>query len=212
MKAENPGLMTVKPGGGTGPVVQNAIRDKKKLIAETRANAEPPTLGLEGLENAAESLSKDSIKILDFLLVDQINNTDSDHNSDVLGSMMAACRRAQMSGKDSDKLSFYRHVNDPGFMKIVKQTGSALVGAHILQLIATLVNIAINDRKQWAMEACLKIATLMPTQYDIHQLKYENNHIQNFSGEVNYTGKSDEELKDIWATIHDDAIEDADCG
>ena len=54
------------------------------------------------------------------------------------------------------------------------------------------------------MTACLKISGLLPTQYDIYQLKYENTHINNFSGEVNYGGKTDKELKDICAQVYDE--------
>lgn len=190
------------------PMAQRAhvIAEKKvkaDIIAEAKDNAEVPTLALEGLEEASKSLTSDSRKILEFLITDAMND-DTGHDQSVTRSIKRACRRAQMTDKSGDEMAFFRHVTDPGFMKVVKDTGAALVGAHILPLVATLLNIAIEERKQWAMTACLKISGLLPTQYDIYQLKYENTHINNFSGEVNYGGKTDKELTDICAQVYDE--------
>jgi hypothetical protein len=181
------------------------------LMQTTEDNKQPPSLTLPGLVDAKDSFTEDSKRVLEFLLTDAVND-DIDRDPHVTRAIKRACQRAQMSGKRSDEVTFFRHVSDPGFMKVVKETGSALVGSHILELVATLLNIAIEDRKQWAMTACLKIAGLLPTQYDIYQLKYENTHIQNFSGEVNYGEKSDQELEGIIAEVYDEREEEEACG
>lgn len=196
-----------KPKPPPPPKPEPIAEVKADIIKKAGGSKQEPTLTMEGLEDAAESLTEDSKKILDFLLTDIIND-DTGRDPNVTRSIRRACRRAQMREKKADEITFFRHVTDPGFMKTVKDTGAALVGAHILPLVATLLNIAIEERKQWAMTACLKISGLLPTQYDIYQLKYENTHTNIFSGEVNYGDKTDKELKDICAQIYD--VEEAD--
>lgn len=191
-----------KPGNRPGKAAEKAL--KADIIETAKEAKAEPTLSMDGLEKAAESLTDDSRHILEFLITDAMND-DADADQNVTRAVKRACRRAQMKDGSSNEMSFFRHVQDPGFMKIVKDTGAALVGAHILPLVATLLNIAIEERKQWAMTACLKISGLLPTQYDIYQLKYENTHVQNFSGEVNYASRSDKELEDIWSSIHDES-------
>jgi len=200
LKAANPDLKTLSQA----TPAQDDAKIRESMITAARETAREPTLTLDGLERAEESLTEDSKKMLDFLLTDVMND-DIDRDPDVTKSIRRACYRAQMRDGSGDELTFFRHLNDPGFMKIVKDSGAALVGSHILPLVATLLNIAIEDRKQWAMIACLKITGLLPTQYDIYQLKYQNTHINNYSGEVNYGGKSDAELENIWSSIHDES-------
>ena len=204
VKAQNPHLNTIAPPS----IMQDNIEMKKNIIGAACEAVQEPTLSLEGLERASESLTDDSRRILDFLLVDAMNDT-TERAEEVTMAIKKACYRAQMRTGDGNETAFYRHIVDPGFMKIVKDTGSALVGAHILPLVATLLNIAIEDRKQWAMTACLKISGLLPTQYDIYQLKYENSHTNIFSGEVNYGDKTDKELKDICAEVYDEQESEA---
>lgn len=191
-----------KPKPPPPPKPELKAEAKAKIIKVAKESKQEPTLTIDGLEDAAESLTDDSKKILNFLLTDVIND-DTGRDPDVTKAIRRACRRAQMQDGGGDEIAFFRHVTDPGFMKTVKDTGAALIGVHILPLVATLLNIAIEERKQWAMTACLKISGLLPTQYDIYQLKYENTHTNIFSGEVNYGDKTDKELKDICAEIYD---------
>ena len=186
-------------------------KEAAKALGEVlKAEDEEPTLTLTDLKDAEQSLTDDSRKILDFLLKDAVNDDvgASSTNTAVTKAIRSACARAQMNDRGTDEVTFFRHVTDPGFMSIVKNTGQALVGAHILPLVATLLNIAIEERKQWAMTACLKIAGLLPTQYDIYQLKYEFTHNNNINGDIDFGGKTDKELKNIIAHIDDEPSAD----
>lgn len=200
-----------KPKSPPSPRPELIAVAKADIIKKAKDSKQEPTLTIDGLEDAAESFNDDSKKILDFLLTDVIND-DTGRDPDVTKAIRRACRRAQMRGTRTDEVAFFRHVTDPGFMKTVKDTGAALIGVHILPLVATLLNIAIEERKQWAMTACLKISGLLPTQYDIYQLKYENTHTNIFSGEVNYGEKTDKELKDICAQVYDESEEETSSG
>ena len=188
----------------------NRKRDKDQAIEllKLENKVEPgQMLGVDELKHAGESLNDASRKVLEAVLMDVMPECDDESGREITKGIKDACRRAQM-GKSGDQVTFWRHVSDPGFLKIVKETGAALVGSHILPLIATLMNMAINDKNEWALKTCFQIAGLLPTKYDIYQLKYENTHTNVFSGEVNFGGKSDQELQGIISTVYDDAQEE----
>ena len=174
-----------------------------EVLADNLGEEQPPTLGLDTLEKVSDSLTDGSKKVLETILTDIFPENDDAPDSVVVAGIKKACRRAQADGTVNE-LQFWRHVADPGFMKVVKETGAALVGMHVLPLVATLLNMAIRDKDKWALKTSLQIAGLLPTKYDIYQLRYEERHNNVFSGEVNFGGKSDQELKDIIATVYDD--------
>ena len=168
-------------------------------------------LGLKALEKTSESLTDGSKKILETILTDIFPEKDGEQDSAVIAGIKRACQRAQATG-EVNEITFWRHVADPGFMKVVKETGAALVGVHILPLIATLLNMAIEGRDKWALKISLQIAGLLPTKYDIYQLRYEERHVNNFSGEVNFGGKSDKELTNIISQVYDESETEASSG
>ena len=174
------------------------------VLKDNVGKPKKPKLGLETLEEASESLTAGSKKVLETILTDIFPEKDGEQDSAVVAGIKRACKRAQMD-KGRDELHFWRHVADPGFMKVVKETGAALVGMHILPLISTLLNMAINDKDKWALKISLQISGLLPTKYDIYQLRYEERHTNNFSGEVNFAGHSDKELTNIVASIYDES-------
>ena len=180
------------------------IENAAAMLKEVKANQLAPGLGLETLEKTSESLTAGSQKILETILTDIFPEQDNAPDTVIVAGIKKACARAQMGDKKTDEITFWRHVADPGFMKVVKETGAALVGIHVLPLVATLLNMAIQDKNQWALKTSLQIAGLLPTKYDIYQLRYEERHTNNFSGEVNFGGKTDQELENIVASIYDD--------
>jgi hypothetical protein len=175
-----------------------------EVLESSMGERTKPMLGLETLEKASESLTEGSKKILETILTDIFPEKDGEQDSAVVAGIKQACKRAQMTSS-GDEVTFWRHVSDPGFMKVVKETGAALVGMHVLPLVATLLNMAIRDKDKWALKTSLQIAGLLPTKYDIYQLRYEERHQNIFSGEVNIGGKSDKELEDIVACFYDES-------
>ena len=181
------------------------IENAAAMLKEVKANQLAPGLGLETLEKTSESLTAGSQKILETILTDIFPEQDNAPDTVIVAGIKKACARAQMGDKKTDEITFWRHVADPGFMKVVKETGAALVGIHVLPLVATLLNMAIQDKNQWALKTSLQIAGLLPTKYDIYQLRYEERHTNNFTGEVNIGGKTDKELEGIVASFYDES-------
>ena len=173
------------------------------VMESSLGKRQKPTLGLETLEDAQQSLTEGSRRVLETILTDIFPEKDGEQESAVIAGIKGACQRAQMT-KAGDEKDFWRHVGDAGFLKVVKETGAGLIGMHVLPLVATLLNIAIYDKKQWALDRCLQIAGLMPTKYDIYQLRWDMRHTEiNAGGDVNLASRSDSELEGILEQIHD---------
>lgn len=185
---------------GRGLEIENAA----EMLREVKKNELSPDLAIDLPEQTLESLTEGSKKVLETILTDIFPEQENAPDSAVVAGIKKACQRAQDGSDAVSEITFWRHVADPGFMKVVKDTGAALIGMHILPLIATLLNMAIQDKNTWALKTSLQIAGLLPTKYDIYQLRYEERHVQNFSGEVNFGGKTDQELKDICAQVYDE--------
>ena len=180
------------------------IEDAAAMLKEVQENELPPNLAIDLPEKTLESLTEGSKKVLETILTDIFPEQEDAPDSVVVAGIKKPCVRAQSSSDAVNELTFWRHVADPGFMKVVKDTGAALVGMHVLPLVSTLLNMAILDKDKWALKVSLQIAGLLPTKYDIYQLRYEERHTNNFSGEVNFAGKPDKELENIVASIYDD--------
>jgi len=182
------------------------VKHARELLGDMAGSNSKKMLGLSTLEDVSKDLAEGSRKVLETVLTDIFPEPDErggDHA--IISGIRKACVRAQAGEKNrGEELTFWRHVADPGFMKVVKDTGAALVGMHVLPLIATLINMAIVDKDKWALKTSLQIAGVIPNKYDIYQLRWDQRHTEIVAGgDVNLGGKSDSELKGILEQIHD---------
>lgn len=182
------------------------IKQARELLGDMADTKSEQMLGLESLEDVSKDLAEGSRKVLETVLTDIFPEADErggDHA--IISGIRKACVRAQAGERNrGDEMTFWRHVADPGFMKVVKETGAALVGMHVLPLIATVINMAIVDKDKWALKTALQIAGIIPNKYDIYQLRWEQRHTEIVAGgDVNLGGKTDAELKDILKQIND---------
>ena len=122
------------------------IDNAAEMLKEVQGNELPPNLAIDLPEKTLESLTEGSKKVLETILTDIFPEQENAPDSAVVAGIKKACQRAQNSSDAVNEVTFWRHVADPGFMKVVKDTGAALVGMHVLPLVATLLNMAIEDK------------------------------------------------------------------
>lgn len=180
-----------------------ALSNEERIAANARFNEVAPTdengklaeydVNVKGLEPLAGELNETGKKILNVILTDFSAENEAEAECDVFKKLRNAAGRAGMLENKSDQIVFFKTLADPQFMNIVKQVGQGLIGIHIVPIVAKVIQQALEGDKtsqKWALE----ITGLMPGKYDFYLQRYSYTHNTVNTGDINYNGKTDDEL------------------
>lgn len=150
------------------------------------------------LESAQAVINEQLAKVATVILTDFSPQNELQAEKDIFKALRNACKRAGMLDKGNSERDFFKIIYDPKFQLAVRQLGTALVGMHILPILAVVLDEAIVKRDKtclgWALE-------MMGLKRDKYQFALDRRQIVNINAgneyNVNFEDKSDEELKRI---------------
>lgn len=184
------------------PDKERAEANKRFAEMATSFNKDAPApafnANLEGLEPLADKLNETQKKILEVIITDFSSENECEAEKDVFKKLRNACARAGMLDKKADQVTFFKTLADPQFMGVVKAVGQGLIGLHIVPITAKCIQMALEGDKtcmRWAFE----MTGMMQDKYSFYKDRWQFTHNDVNIGEINFDGKTDDELKEIVA-------------
>lgn len=174
------------------------------------ADGKAPELNatVKGLEPLAEQLTDTGKKILNVILTDFSGDPEIEGERDVFLKLRKACERAGMLEKRGDQCDFFKTLADPQFMNIVKTTGQGMIGIYIVPIVAKVIEQAMAGDKtsqKWALE----ITGILQGKYDFYLQRFSLTHNTLNAGNINFSGKTDEELSKLVEELTDAEVVNA---
>lgn len=149
-----------------------------------------------GLETIGDELTDDHIAVMQAVIEDAYPEPEEETRRSVFQKLHASYKRSGLADTKAEERRFFNILKDEKFGEIVKVTGRGVIGTRIVKIADKLCDLAVEGDLT-AIKWALEVFGIKKSKYDYYQEDANNRRPNVMVGEINFSGKTDKELKEI---------------